>query len=67
MQRRYRVEVRIYPIDEDDLGERSAIDMARPGSTALLGRDFTAKELIDAADHGCREALVVLERLASSR
>lgn len=68
MRRRYRVEVRIYPVDEDEpLDGRSGQLVARPGATLPVERDFTTKELIDAADRGCREALVALDRLAGGR
>lgn len=66
MRRRYRVEVRIYPVDENEgLGVSSSLPAVRPGATLPVERDFTTKELIDAADRGCREALVALERLAA--
>lgn len=66
MRRRYRVEVRIYPVDEDEaVGGRSNQLVPGPGASLPVERDFTTKELIDAADRGCREALVALERLAA--
>lgn len=68
MRRRYRVEVRIYPVDEDEALRGGTNQLVpRPGATLPVERDFTTKELIDAADRGCREALVALERLAGGR